>query len=734
MTPAVGYTAPNNTQQSSSVYKGDLDAAAAQANAIAGAYAPHAIPPTPAAPTLAYTAGGALAPTTYYVKVTYTTPNGETVASAESSLLVPANNLLTVASPATYGAVAGVTGWNVYVSTSAGTETKQNGSTPLALGTAGTVWTEPTSGLVAGAALPTGLNAMSILVDAGSLFANGAIVSNNQQNSATITAPVSNPRIDRVVINGTTGVISIVTGTPAGSPVAPAITAGSFPCAQILVQTSSTSITNSMITDERTFVPPVVSSAVSGVPIRQTVINGAAAPLAIGTGLAVNLAATATPIEIAFASGFGASGNVDYVGQIAADQTGYWSGLTASIINFLSIDRNAGSGALTATFSKYQPQYGPSYQTGGNALLHLEGTAGSTTFTDDWGNTWAAGGGAPKIQTNQAKFGSAGLGGAGALNILNGTDRIKSTNINTLGPSGASWTVQGWFYMTNYPGTAVGIMGHATSTFMVQVDGGGLQRLSLYINGTNNNTVGTVMTTNAWHHIACTYDGTTYYLYLDGAKVAQIASGTPVGSMAFMEVPGAGNSSTYMTGYVDEFQILIGTNLYPGGTTFTPPSSAGTIAGGDWFDTANMVMKSVSGAGPAFTTVQRVYVGECLAGASTITSVTPYAYNGKYDSAWATPLPGATVKTSITHNLGTSMFDAALELQNIIAEQGYVGGDIIGNPGADSGPIAFRKDYKAMSFGTGGTNALTAQPAAGGAAVALTAADWNYRTRARRSF
>lgn len=93
---------------------------------------------------------------------------------------------------------------------------------------------------------------MQVLVDSGQLFlANSTLVSNAQQTSATIVAPVTNPRIDRIVINDQTGVISVITGSEAASPSAPAITAGTRPVAQILLATSTTAITNSMITDER---------------------------------------------------------------------------------------------------------------------------------------------------------------------------------------------------------------------------------------------------------------------------------------------------------------------------------------------------------------------------------------------------------------------------------------------------------------------------------------------------
>jgi len=93
--------------------------------------------------------------------------------------------------------------------------------------------------------------AMTVTLDAGALY-NGQILTEvATQTTGTITAPATNPRIDRVVINKTTGAVSVIIGTPAGSPVAPALTADVFPVAQVLLQTSSVTIVNSMITDER---------------------------------------------------------------------------------------------------------------------------------------------------------------------------------------------------------------------------------------------------------------------------------------------------------------------------------------------------------------------------------------------------------------------------------------------------------------------------------------------------
>lgn len=98
------------------------------------------------------------------------------------------------------------------------------------------------------------------------------------------------------------------------------------------------------------------------VPVRQTVLsssvdsNGLPNFITAGSGLAVNIAATTTPIIIAFAAGFGANGSTDYVGQITADTS--ITGLTASTTNYLYADRNTSTGAITLGATTTAPTYG----------------------------------------------------------------------------------------------------------------------------------------------------------------------------------------------------------------------------------------------------------------------------------------------------------------------------------------------------------------------------------------
>lgn len=92
---------------------------------------------------------------------------------------------------------------------------------------------------------------MTVVIDGGRLMYAGALVIQPQQITTVITAPVTNPRIDRIVITESTGAYSIVTGTEAVTPVAPDIPGGSLPCVQFQLETTTTVITNNLLIDER---------------------------------------------------------------------------------------------------------------------------------------------------------------------------------------------------------------------------------------------------------------------------------------------------------------------------------------------------------------------------------------------------------------------------------------------------------------------------------------------------
>ena len=92
---------------------------------------------------------------------------------------------------------------------------------------------------------------MTIRLEAGLIWDASTLTEVAAQNTGTIVAPSSDPRIDRVVIDTSTGAVSVITGTESATPSAPAFTSSKFPICQVLLATTSTSIVDTMLTDER---------------------------------------------------------------------------------------------------------------------------------------------------------------------------------------------------------------------------------------------------------------------------------------------------------------------------------------------------------------------------------------------------------------------------------------------------------------------------------------------------
>jgi hypothetical protein len=105
------------------------------------------------APLLTTAVSGALSARTYYVRITLIDSAGnESAAGPEGIIYVPANSVLKVnppdIDPSLLASGIEITNFKVYVGTTTNSETLQSTSTSSA-------WTEPDSGLVAGAAYPT---------------------------------------------------------------------------------------------------------------------------------------------------------------------------------------------------------------------------------------------------------------------------------------------------------------------------------------------------------------------------------------------------------------------------------------------------------------------------------------------------------------------------------------------------------------------------------------------------
>jgi len=374
--------------------------------------------------------------------------------------------------------------------------------------------------------------------------------------------------------------------------------------------------------------------------VRQTVqtgalSNGQAACVGTGNGLQPTLLASAVPVAMTFAAGYNAGGQSDLPCYLTADQA--FPAVAANNLSFLYANRT-GNGAVTLGATLAPPQYGYTYQQSAQALLHFEGTNGSTSTVDDFGNPVVLYGSA-QLDTSVSKFGSSSL-------KLNGsTDYAKIPSI--IGVPNGSWSIRGWFNPTSVSGTQ-------TFFNVVNVSGFGISlemsnaKTFLYLSSTGSTwdiasgTSGsTALAVGSQYFVEITFDAVAgkYFVYVNGMVDQAIVSSAKICAAPTGLIIGAINyntANTFFAGHVDEFEFAPYCD-HPNGATYTPPINAKSLAtscySSDWYSIAEGKMYSITGpslsAGnnPTMTAVNRLYVGECQAGASNISSATAYQYN-----------------------------------------------------------------------------------------------------------
>lgn len=217
------------------------------------------------------------------------------------------------------------------------------------------------------------------------------------------------------------------------------------------------------------------------------------------------------------------------------------------------------------------------------ALLHFDGSDGSTTFTDNSviAATYTANGNA-QIDTADFKFG-------GASGLFDGTGDYLSASYVTANydwwvedytiemwvKTASSWS--SWAYNLgagDHP-VAVGNGTHNNTTnfWSFGPTTAGTVRL-YYFNGAAQ--FGAVsagsLSTGAWHHIAMTVSGTTIRIFLNGAlNFSGSISGTPQSSAGTPLTIGQKNNRS-LAGWIDDLRITKGVARYT--ANFTPPSAA----------------------------------------------------------------------------------------------------------------------------------------------------------------
>ncbi len=318
-------------------------------------------------------------------------------------------------------------------------------------------------------------------------------------------------------------------------------------------------------------------AALKAVPRRQTVLAGPVAPStglpsALGySGGNVSIDASPTPIVLAFANGFAASGALDEVEAIAADVAAAWSGLQSSSTSYLYVDRNPSTGALTYGATVQPPIYAGAASASADGWLSLAMTNYTvpSPYVASASNDGAAGGQAWKAFDGP----------------VDGTQWQTAT-----GNSPPQWLKldHGVPYMaTQYR------VGRDVGT------GTGLPT-AWTLEGSNDDAAWTTLDTASGQS-------------LPGGGYVTRSIGSPAAYRYYRITVTAVNSGTYAN--ISQLEFY------------------GTSAGFHWFDLSTWTMKAWNGT--AWEAKQRVFIGQATTdGSSNVTSIVTYAYRGEYDSGW----------------------------------------------------------------------------------------------------
>lgn len=210
-----------------------------------------------------------------------------------------------------------------------------------------------------------------------------------------------------------------------------------------------------------------------------------------------------------------------------------------------------------------------------SALLHFDGSDGSTTFTDETGKTWTASGNA-QIDTAQSVFG-------GASGLFDGTgDCIYSADSADFNLGSAAWTIEARIRLSSVSGD-YGLFGQqddasaadSSITLRYSSSNGGM-RAALYSGSTaTTHNFSWSPSIDTWYAIALVRNGNTVSLYVDGVKTgSDLAYSSTLNDSTEPFAIGAINdaASFSFNGWLDEFRLTKGQARYT--ANYTPDASA----------------------------------------------------------------------------------------------------------------------------------------------------------------
>jgi hypothetical protein len=206
------------------------------------------------------------------------------------------------------------------------------------------------------------------------------------------------------------------------------------------------------------------------------------------------------------------------------------------------------------------------------ALLHFDGTNGSTTFTDSSrvAKNFTSTAGAA-LSTTQFKFGTASLATGGSTSYAFSPNNVGNPFTFGLG----DFTIECWLYanstMANngiYDGRTTGGTNNCPCLSMTS------GKIGYFVNGSFRITAGSALTLTTWQHVAlCRASGNTK-LFIEGTQVGSTyVDANPYLGTNFRPIILNSVATTIgFDGYMDELRVTKGYARYT--SNFTPPTAA----------------------------------------------------------------------------------------------------------------------------------------------------------------
>jgi hypothetical protein len=233
--------------------------------------------------------------------------------------------------------------------------------------------------------------------------------------------------------------------------------------------------------------------------------------------------------------------------------------------------------------SNFTPSTTPLTAISGTQLL----TCQSNRFVDNSSNARALSrGGSPTVTPFSpfpitTAYSTSVNGGAGYFDGSGDYLSLADNAAFTLGSG--NFTIELWVYST-LASTLQFICGQSNSTaanssasFAISKTASNTVKGFLFSGSTSYEATSSgTLILNAWNHIAFVRDGNTARLYINGVQDGTVSvTGVTVNDSSNQVAIGrlGEYNAAYYAGYVSSFRQVVGTCLYTGGTTFTPPTA-----------------------------------------------------------------------------------------------------------------------------------------------------------------